>query len=231
MTFIGGLRHEKVKKLISFLTAAAMAVTVNLSVAAEAITEPELTDIHGYMCYERDGEYWTMLDGEEYLVIDLDNFVTSDTEEVSINDEASLYSAQSNDSPIGVPPVNWYYCGYVNMTNAGSYSDSGYIGSGHQDSKIFYCPRPAEDKILTARISTKHFFDNAYDITVYIHDNQLNWTGEEKSFHFNTLVNNHVLFTGTAEKIIDGFALRFLTSSTGEASFIYTVNIEWKDRN
>lgn len=217
---------KKVKKIVSFLTAAIMAVTVNLSVAAEAMTEPELTDIHGYMCYERDGQYWTLLDGEEYMVIDLDNYMTSGTEGSFIDNEASLYSIQSNDSPIGLPTADWYDCGYIDMRQIHSYTDGCYISSGNQDSKIYYYPTKNGNASYVATISTKQVLNNTYYTYVYLHNSDsVDWTPISTTITFNVLQPVHMLYTSSLTQNIDGFAIRFLKTSPGEKTFYYTINL------
>lgn len=114
---------KKQKRIISFLTAAAMAVTVNFSAAAEAIAEPELTDIHGYMCYERDGEYWTVLDGVEYLVLDLDTFVPveSDVNPLERNFPMGKPSGWGNDETIELTYSNPSYEDFCDLSGGKNY--------------------------------------------------------------------------------------------------------------
>lgn len=74
------------------------------------MSEPILTDVHGYMCYEREGEYWTMLDGEECMVIDLDQLIA----EGEAEECTAVLSTASGD--IGCPN-GWMNRSVVEINN------------------------------------------------------------------------------------------------------------------
>ena len=68
------------KKILSAVFALATAITATTSAyAADVSTMSDLNEvgetinIGGYECYERDGQYWTIDDGDECLVIDVGN--------------------------------------------------------------------------------------------------------------------------------------------------------------
>lgn len=212
---------KKVKNFVSFLTAAIMAVGVNASISAEALNQPEITDINGYLCYERDAQYWTMLDGDEYLVVNLDDYTMVDAGEESIE----LYST-NNDCPIGTPD-GWYYCGYLDFSNGGSYTEGCYISTGDYDSKIYYTGSLPQTQQYIAKISTKQVLNNAYKMKIYLHNIYENkWlTPESVTITFNAFTPPHILFTGTTSQLYDGFAIRVLQSSTGETPFYYTITV------
>lgn len=203
----------KFKKVISVLTAVVMAVTVNLSTAAEAISEPELTNIHGYMCYERDGEYWTMLDGVEYLVLDLDTFMPVESDEV-------VAKRISKGKPAG-----WTNDRVVNLTaSKPSYEDFCDLSKGNYCSPVYeFDPTGA---LCSAEISTKVLLSQTYDVNIYTYQGAgLSWISEKHTFTFNMFQPRHLLFTGTAGHIITGLALEFLSSSTGQKDLYYTITV------
>lgn len=182
-----------------------------------------------------------MLDGEEYLVIDLDNYMASDTEETSTDDVASPYSVRSGDSPIGLPPVYWYDCGYVDLDACGgSYSDGCYISSGDHYSRIF-CFNNERNMLsgATAKMYMKDTFpleEDNYIMDVWVHndhtgDSRLDWdcVASRQTFYFN-LLNGHanIIFSGSANQIIDGIAIKFYQDSPGKKTFLYTLEVAVK---
>lgn len=217
---------KKFKKIVSLLTAAIMAVNINITATAEAMEESKLVNINGYMCYERDGGHWTMIDGIEYLVIDLDNLVT-DEKENAVEDKDPFYSERSNVSPIGAPD-GWFYCGCVNLRELPSFTDGCYISTGNCDSRIYYCPNLSPNKSYVATISTKQLLDNAYNVYIYLHNTASGkWDKGTllPPIHFNMLSPVHMLYTSDTSQIMDGFALRFMQDSPGEKTFYYTINL------
>lgn len=203
--------------MISFMTASIMAITVNASVAAEAVEKPMLTNINGYMCYERDGEYWTELDGEEYLVLNLDNFVPV---------ESTTGFASERSIPKG-KPTGWGNDSVVTLTNSNpSYEDFCDLSNGNYYSPVYeFDPTRA---LCSAEISTKVVLPNQYDIRIYTYQGPgLGWLAEDVSITFQLLFGQqrHLLFTGTAGQIITGLALEFLSSSTGQKDLYYTITI------
>lgn len=219
---------KKYKKFISFLTASAIALTANVSAAAEAVSAPQLTDIHGYACYERDGEYWTVIDGQEYLVIDLDSFIESEPQTPFNEDSCSPYSTQATTSPIGKPDghinPNW-----VDLTaTGGSYEDKCYLTYGTYYSPVFCLD--SEASILsrtTAKISTKVVFNNTYFVDLWVHTTHYNteWRLEKKNWQLNFSIFQpyYILFAGSTNQLIDGFALQFSDDSPGQKELYYTV--------
>lgn len=221
---------KKYKKFISFLTASAIALTANVSAAAETVSAPQLTDIHGYACYERDGEYWTVIDGQEYLVIDLDSFIENESQTPFNEDSCSPYSTQATTSPIGKPDGHIRQ-DWVNLTEAGgSYEDRCYLTYGNYYSPVYYFVNEGNNRSeVTANISTKVVFNNTYYIDVWVHtvDYTGAWhkVGIKKRFDFNAFNPIRALFTGTPNQIIDGLALVFLDDSPGQKELYYTVEV------
>lgn len=214
------------KKIISFLIAAVIAINTNFAIAAESINETELVNINGYSCYEKDGQYWTTLDGGEYLILNLDDHNMVDAGASFANSELSQYSASSSDCPIGTPG-GWYYCGYIDFSSGGSYTEGCYISTGDYDSKIYYTGPLAQTAKYIAKISTKQILTNTYNAKIYLHNTYQNKleTPISKSLSFSIGTPAHILVTGTASQLYDGFALKFLQNSTGETPFYYTITV------
>lgn len=219
---------RKMKKMISVLISFVTAITSIVLLAANAFAAAELVDINGYSCYERDGEYWTVLDGQEYLVIDLDQFIPNDAQTSCNDDDCLPYSTQATTSPIGKPDghinPNW-----VDLTaTGGKYEDRCYLTFGTYYSPVFCLDYEAS--ILsrtTATISTKVVLNNTYFINIWIHSKQFNeeWRLEKNHWRFNFSVfqPTYILFAGSTNQLIDGFALQFLDDSPGQKELYYTV--------
>lgn len=222
------IRH---KRTISFMAAVVMALTANASVAAETLSQPEMTNINGYMCYERDGQYWTVEDGEEYLVIDLDSLVLASTEDSTFENSASTYSAQAIDCPIGTPSQYgwWTYTGWVDLRNKSSYEDRCYLTYGDYYSPIYVIDvKPTNGHLYESRysLSTKVVLANSYDITFSYHLENSGWTtpGTMK-LTFSVATPLKVITTGTLGPLMDGIALKFEDSSLGQKELYYTINV------
>lgn len=225
---------RKMKKMISVLISFVTAITSIALLAANAFAAAELVDINGYSCYERDGEYWTVLDGQEYLVIDLDQFIPNDAQASFNEEDCSPYSAQATTSPIGKPDghinPNW-----VDLTaTGGSYEDRCYLTYGDYYSPVYYFNNELNmHAIPTAKISTKVVLPNTYYLDIYVHyiDHTGGWRimGNRKRFDFSILSPMRLLFSGTANEIIDGLALQFADDSPGQKELYYTVEVAVKN--
>lgn len=222
---------KKCKKTISFLAAAAIAVTANASVAAEAIEKQQLTYINGYMCYEKDGQYWTIEDGEEYLVIDLDNLVIASTEVDDSENSSSTYSTLAIDCPIGKPDQYgwWTYTGWVDLRNTESYEDRCYLTYGDYYSPIYvFNLKPTNGHLYESRfsLSTKVVLPNTYDITFSYHLKDAGWTTPATAtITFDLLHQLRAITTGTQGPLMDGIAIRFEDSSSGQKELYYTIHV------
>lgn len=149
-----------------------------------------------------------------------------DAEEERSDGEPVQYSARSNESPIGAP-AGWYYCGYVDLAENNSYTEGCYISTGDYDSVIYYTGTIPQTQKYIAKISTKQVFTNTYNAEIYLHTKYENkWqTPESVTLSFSIFSSSKILLTGTTSQLYDGFALRFLQSSTGETPFYYTVSV------
>lgn len=66
---------QTIKKLTSAALALAMGISMAGNVFANEIEETEYVQVAGYTCTVEDGQYYTEIDGEWYLVINLDDFL------------------------------------------------------------------------------------------------------------------------------------------------------------
>lgn len=202
-----------------------MAFTANASVMAET-TEPQTVEINGFSCYERDGEYWTVLDGEEFLVINLDNFTKPAAEDDSgINPCSGIV----DECPIGTPPLltDWIYNGCVELNgqNNYTYEDRCYLTYGDYYSPIYYFVPKISSAEYVAKIYTHDIFADTYEFNVWRHDTQTkNWIPVITS-SFNILLHERMLLTGSLTQIVDGIAFKFLADGVFDKELYYTITL------
>lgn len=215
--------NKKQKRAVSILTAAVMAVTANLSVAAETISNPELTDIHGYMCYERDGEYWTMLDGEEYMMIDLDKLIA----EGEAEECTTVLSTASGD--IGCPN-GWMNRSIVEINNSSPSYDSPFdLTRGDYYTPIFKIDANKSDYSMTFDINVpfpQNLLGETYDLEfhyMYMDSIDGTWYHYSKSVTFSNKSDPEKFLTGTTYQLFAGAAVKILSSSSGSKQRKYTV--------
>lgn len=221
---------KKAKRCISAVMAAVMAFTANATVMAET-AEPQTVDINGFSCYERDGQYWTVLDGVEYMIINLDDFTESVSEDAA---GISPYSGIVDECPIGTPPLltDWIYNGCVELNEQNNYTDEDrcYLTYGDYYSPIYYFQHKKPNLQFLAKIDADVVFSEEYYIDIWIHRNDTNkWEVAEtnQSFIFNFVLPPHVLLSGTTTQLVDGLGLKFLTSSPGNKELYYNVSLYW----
>lgn len=178
-----------------------------------AISETaELTDIGGYACYERDGNYWTVLDGEEYLVIDTRDVLAKAGEWAGTN---------SVKASIG-EPTGWKNNTHISLANGASYTDDVYITQGDYYSPIFEVTPNMTD--FRFRFKTNHFLTYSYEITFWYHfQNPINeWHPETVTIKFNSLGNNKIISPGTMSGVIDGVGIEIDSANSSQKDFEYT---------
>lgn len=225
---------KKTKRCISAVMAAVMAFTVNASVMAETVSEPEMIDINGYSCYERDGQYWTVLDGEEYLVINLDEIMWEPTEAGSEEEPGiNPCSGIVDECPIGTPPLltKWIYNGCVELSEANNYTynDRCYLTYGDYYSPIYYFQPKKPKSQFVAEIDAD-VFNEKYYLDIWVHHNNTNeWMESDVNqlVQLNFILPPHTLLSGSLTQLYDGFGLKFLTSSPGNKELYYNIKIYW----
>ena len=202
-----------------------MAFVISTSVMAETVTEPAMVDINGYSCYERDGEYWTILDGIEYLVVNLDDFTEVATE--NYPEAASLYDV-SSECPIGRPPFGeWVYNGYVELTESNNYAyrDRCYLTYGDYYSPIFcFTPKHPNDT-FTAKIHAEASSFDTYHIKIWTHNTATGWMVNTNDRSFTLAIREYMLFTGTTTQLVDGLGFRFISEGVRQQQLYYTVSL------
>lgn len=178
-----------------------------------AISESaELTDIGGFACYQRDGNYWTMLDGEECLVIDFQDMVPT-------NNSISTTSAQETDSKF---LSSWKNKAYIPLSPETSYKTQIDLSNGDYYSPIFelsHFPNHTYNGYI--QLSTNHIVNHSYDIEIYVkYQNLTDWFMDgTRHLTFNIVGKTQVIIIGGGGYDVDCVGLRFLSSSTGRDDF------------
>lgn len=175
-----------------------------------------LTDIGGYACYQRDGNYWTVIDGEEYLVIDTRPALkTTNAQNITVK-------AQNNSLPF---PTGWGNDTYYGLLADGSsYTGDVNLSKGDYYSPIFEVNPEFND--FRFQISSNHFIGN-YNYKFYFyyhHKSPINqWDPEYASVSFGWPINTKVLIPGTASGIIDGLGVNILKEGSSSINFKLTI--------
>ena len=211
------------KKMMAIVLTTLMMFTFVTSAYAATTQEDDYVDINGYACYERDGSYWTEIDGIEYLVIDVSSYYSDMMSTRSVYSRNYARSTAGNNG-IGTPGL-WTNNQVVDLTGAGkSYTVKCNITNGDHCSPVFKVTPVLND--YRFKISTGLWWSNEYIVDIYYHiqDPINTWHSQpRKRLVFNLMVPYHLLITGTPSSITDGLAIRVSGSSSGQKQFDYTV--------
>ena len=205
------------KKILSMVLAITMAITTSVSVSAQGAETNEIVNIGGYQCFYSDGNLWTYVDGEKYLVIDVGSPISECGNDLNT-------STLALNSSIGAP-TGWANSVNVDLSSVESYEDTGDITTGDYCSPIFSV-EPSTGGVY-CNLYAGFWLNTEYGIQIYTHDTvRTGWNYQgEYNIVFNLVSQTKILFIGTASTILDGFALKFLKSSPGEKVFNYSVSV------
>lgn len=115
------------KKIISTITALATLLTATITVQAETAETLSTVNIDGYTCYEKNGNYHTVVDNEDCIIIvhDESNMVTDKELIKTLNQ--SLNSTNNSGIALCSTAENWPNNKTVDISSGQTYSDSGDI--------------------------------------------------------------------------------------------------------
>ena len=206
------------KKALSIIITLALSLSFTTTGSACADKENEYVNIHGYQCYEKEGNYWTQIDGEEYLVIDVNQ--EADSKNTTSYTQANTRRLAAN---ISTPPL-WTNNQTIDLTDGSSYDGRGDITSSDYCTPVFEVEPTISD--FRFSIYSGFWLNTKYNITIYVHHqspiNEWHSAGTYE-ITFNLANQTKVILLGTAGTIIDGFAVKYLQSSTGEDEFDYRI--------
>lgn len=205
------------KRVVAFLTAAVTAAASCISAMAEetaGVYEVEDTVRVGeYDCRVEDGEYYTEIDGETYLVIDLDDCEWTADEEFS----RSAGSSEWRNGP------------EVDISDGSKYKGTADISEGDDSTPIFigYDPKTASPGKLDYAMYAGFIFGNLYKVQIHVYDYiNDNWTYTYKALNFSFAGQTKILFSGSSNYTPSKICVTFLQDgSTGEKTIGYQVYI------
>lgn len=180
----------------------------NIGTSAAISNTSELTDIGGYACYQREGNYWTMIDGEECLVIDVQSAT-------KINDDVSADVKSSTSNY----PSFWGNKTTVSLSTKLSYTDDIDLSRGDYYSPIFELP-DTYGSYEGLEITTNHIVKHTYDILVVTQDpfTTSSWNVESTSITFDVFSRTRVIIVNKGFPVTK-VGIVFLASSSGRDDF------------
>lgn len=194
----------KMKKILSFFLSLIIGVSALGNAYAYQIEEKQLIQVGEYMCYEANGQYFTEIDGETFLVINLDC-----KETITDNLDISTYS------------TDWMNGRVVDISDGSYYSDT-MNASKSDDCTPIIVGKPTNGyKFSIAYLP----WVNNYNVNIHYYDSSLNiWRHEEKTLTFiMEIVTYNILFTASASQLISKICVEFYNSSTGRFPFTYRI--------
>ncbi len=205
------------KRVVAFLTAAVTAAASCISAMAEetaGVYEVEDTVRVGeYDCRVENGEYYTEIDGETYLVIDLDDCEWTADEEFS----RSAGSSEWRNGP------------EVDISDGSKYKGTLDISEGDDSTPIFIGIDPENPRSgrMSYAIYAGFLWSNNYKVNMHTYDSQLGWQSTTRYINFAITTNEHVLLTGSVNFLPPKICLTFLKEdSEGEETIGYQFYIK-----
>lgn len=162
-----------------------------------------------YDCFKENGQYYTIQDGEKYLVVNLDECTKSI--QADKLDEIGIQSYEGSSNEINI--VNNPYNGYVDISN-GDCTTPTFVGREAGESKGF-------------KLTTGFVLPNTYSLKTFVYNAIYNrWDIDTDVVTFGLLAGqSKVLFTGTMARNYTKLYIVFQKNgSTGESKFNYTLS-------
>lgn len=202
------------KKIAAMLAAAAVVSSFGVSAFAEEVVEEqkELVQVGEYECWVEDGQYFTELDGEIYLVINLDE-LEWESEEISARSVSEVWQ---NGTVVDLSDGSTYY-GRVNIQTKTEDSTPIFIGyTASQGGRVSYI------------MSTGFVRANSYLTNVHIYDPaESKWeTSYDETISFSLTDQSRIIYTGATGVAPTKICITFLQRlSTGEQIFNYSFRV------
>ncbi len=188
-----------------------------ISTMITASAENETVIIDGFECYQKNGNYVTEIDGEEYIVISLN------LDNIDINSGANARITPYSPT---TPPAFWSNSTIIDRTDGSRYDGTCNISTSD------YCSPVIKGTTSISNCKYSIYCDdfilpNTYkmDVHVFIGDGVTNWQkGDTITVSFSIAAHQRVLISGTSNRAITGIAFKVLKDgSSGNSSFNYTV--------
>lgn len=208
----------KPKKLAALLTAATVAMSLCVPVQAEE--SREFVQLGELECWIEDGEYYTEVDGEKYMVLVLGNNDDMVTDPELIGQLDSTFAASAIED---YPTADWPNQTEFKLYN-GEYSEYVNLANGNYYSPAFLTN--FSNKTLTARI-TVHYDDFLWTETRYLYTTvyyrfEGDWYSHPVNMGINIMIFVHDFKTVTeVPSGIDRMALKFDSAQSSSGAFTY----------
>lgn len=174
-------------------------------------------NIGGYECYERDGQYWTIDDGDECLVIDV-----GDCDDYEVCSPVSL----NDDIPF---PPNWTNSRVLYSPHNTVREDTADLSQGDYCSPLFRVFPVAGDNGFNLKFMLNCSFNPSkkLNITFYTYSSSgQSWSDYTKTITFGS-GGQHVLLVGSAIKTTGAIAMRFNKAQSDNVStFNYSFQVQ-----
>lgn len=200
------------KKINALILSAAMALTPTATSYAEGI------NIDGYDCYLKDGEYFTVIDGKEYMIINLDSNDNIVTDEALIDE---LNATTISD----YPSSSWGNRRLYDLRADGSYSERVNLNNGAYYSPSFITSVPCGNSVATITVDYIEPIGLETRIipTLFYYRIAGVWYNSAFDMSINALINYHWLDATEATSSIERMAIRMTSSSNSGGVFNYTL--------
>lgn len=205
----------KIRRIIpAFLSAAIFLASSTVAFAQDNVSQTPVNEqirVGDYDCYVENGQYYTELDGEKCLVINLDDY------------DSSYISAQQSAN---ASEYRWLD---ERQTVKLSYSGSVDVSKGDFTTPVFLASEKDEGYYCGFQIGTGFWRPTSYTIDLYYYNsypgiNKWQYTPNVK-ITFTLLAQNKILFTGTAVHFYKKACLVFhqVDSNHSNPVFNYTM--------
>ena len=187
---------QAIKKLTSAALALAMGVSMAGNVFASEIEETEYVQVAGYTCTVEDGRYYTEIDGEKYLVINLDELMPEFAE--------AAIAAYAEEKLPAVNPLL--------ANDSEIYSDTVNLNRGDYISPIIDC-NPTSGLIMKTYSA---LFPSSVNLIVHMHIDKIYWVPTKPYTLWFDAVNTsrNLILAGYAAQVVKQCKIEFLKDGT-----------------
>lgn len=172
-----------------------------------------MIDINGFSCYEIDGNYFTTIEGDSYLVINLDECVW-----------------RAENTALSRASIDWMYGTQVDISDGSRYNGTLNISTSDDSTPIFIGYDPSGttyNSRISYNLEAGFIFNNSYSVDVHVFDYpSSSWSTTNVTLTFNITGQHKILFTGMTNSAPTKMCLTFLKEgSTGESNIGYSFYI------
>lgn len=186
--------------------------------SATTVSHAEEIKIGEHDCYIKGGEYFTIIDGREYMIINLDSNDNIITDTALINE---LNAAAVSD----YPNSSWGNKRLYDLAADGPYSERVNLNNGIYYSPSFITSVPCGNSIATITIDyiEQLGLGSRTVPTLFYYRVAGVWYSNSFNIYVNALINYHWLDATEATSSIDRMAIRMTKSSNSGGTFNYTL--------